>query len=142
MEKVTAFATGISEWNTINAFQTVERMKDSPQEEDVIVIMDSPDMMESTVKNAQKMDIGMLMLTMEKVHALATLDSEWSTINVFQIVERMKDLLQEEDATVIMDSPDIMERIALESALLTPGGILTKENANANGDTKWSTTNA
>ena len=142
MEKVTAFATGISEWNTINAFQTVERMKDSPQEEDVIVIMDSPDMMESTVKNAQKMDIGMLMLTMEKVHALATLDSEWSTINVFQIVERMKDLLQEEDATVIMDSPDIMERIALESALLAPGGILTKENANANGDTKWSTTNA
>lgn len=76
------------------------------------------------------------MLTTEKVLALATSASNWSTMNAFLTVERTKDSLLVEDVTVTMDSPDMTEKTASEPALNTHGGIHTKTNANASGDTK------
>jgi len=55
-------------------FQTVDQMKDLLQEEDVTAYLDILDMMVLIVINAQKMDIGMLMLTTEKELVLVTGD--------------------------------------------------------------------
>ena len=119
---------------TESAFQTVERTKDSLPEEDVTASRDSPDMMESTAKDAPSTDIGTSTPTTEKELVPVTSVSKSKDTNVFLTVDPMKDSPLTEDVTVNKVSSDTLEKNVSRNAPRDHGGMPKRRIASVNGD--------